>query len=97
MFVHPLYTESGIHLSPEQWSIQLYGNGEKRSEMQSILDKLANAESFGKLVCELSVLLRRPTDDHQPDLLSTVAHFQFVSNISAESSHFGDFLFYLYY
>ena len=32
--------EAGLRISPETWSSQLYGTTNKKSEMQSIIDKV---------------------------------------------------------
>ena len=32
--------EAGLRISPETWSTQLYGTTNKKSEMQSIIDKV---------------------------------------------------------
>lgn len=32
--------EAGLRITPETWSTQLYGNTNRKSEMQSIIDKV---------------------------------------------------------
>jgi hypothetical protein len=42
--------ESGIRMSPEQWSQKLYGDATHKSEMQSIIDKLQSQQTLEKLL-----------------------------------------------
>jgi RING finger/CCCH-type zinc finger protein len=42
--------ESGIRMSPEQWSQKLYGDSSHKSEMQSIIDKLQSQQTLEKLL-----------------------------------------------
>ena len=42
--------ESGIYMSPEQWSQKLYGDSNHKSKMQSIIDKLHSQQTLKKLI-----------------------------------------------
>jgi len=42
--------ESGIRMSPEQWSQKLFGDSNHKSEMQSIIDKLQSQQTLEKLI-----------------------------------------------
>ncbi|RNA29754.1 hypothetical protein BpHYR1_047167 [Brachionus plicatilis] len=42
--------ESGIRMSPEQWSQKLFGDSTHKSEMQSIIDKLQSQQTIEKLI-----------------------------------------------
>ena len=42
--------EAGLHISPEQWSMILYGDDERKSHMQSIIDKV-----FTFILCVLFI------------------------------------------
>lgn len=42
--------ESGIRMSPEQWSQKLFGDSTHKSDMQSIIDKLQSQQTIEKLI-----------------------------------------------
>ncbi|CAF1040763.1 unnamed protein product, partial [Brachionus calyciflorus] len=42
--------ESGIRMSPEQWSQKLFGDSTHKSEMQSIIDKIQSQQTLDKLI-----------------------------------------------
>lgn len=42
--------ESGIRMSPEQWSQKLFGDSTHKSEMQSIIDKIQSQQTIEKLI-----------------------------------------------
>lgn len=44
--------ESGIRMSPEQWSQKLFGDSNHKSEMQSIIDKLQSQQTLEKLIAD---------------------------------------------
>ena len=44
--------ESGIRMSPEQWSNKLFGDASHKSEMQSIIDKLQSEQTLEKLIAD---------------------------------------------
>lgn len=44
--------ESGIRMSPEQWSQKLFGDATHKSEMQSIIDKLHSQQTLEKLASD---------------------------------------------
>lgn len=76
--------ESGIRLSPEQWSSLLYGDQRHKSNMQSIIDKLnATNAPFDRLVDQLAKTLVEEQD--YVHLADTIVHFrrlvQFEQNI----------------
>ena len=39
--------ESGLRISPEQWSALLYGDQKHKSDMQSIIDKVSTSGWVG--------------------------------------------------
>lgn len=45
--------ETGIRMSPEQWSQKLYGDDTHKSDCQSIIDKLQSEQTLEKLVDDL--------------------------------------------
>lgn len=57
--------EAGLRISPEQWSLLLYGDQSHKSHMQSIIDKLQTPESFGSSIRELTIALQRSSDPAQ--------------------------------
>jgi hypothetical protein len=42
--------ESGIYMSPEQWSQKLYGDSNHKSKMQSIIDKIHSKQTLKKSI-----------------------------------------------
>ena len=42
--------EAGLRISPEMWSTQLYGNVSKKSDMQSIIDKVSKKFPYKEMV-----------------------------------------------
>jgi RING finger/CCCH-type zinc finger protein len=56
--------ESGLRISPEQWSALLYGDQKHKSDMQSIIDKLLSLGIATSGLSELIVAIRRSQDQH---------------------------------
>jgi RING finger/CCCH-type zinc finger protein len=56
--------EAGLRISPETWSTQLYGNTSKKSEMQSIIDKLVSQGVGSSGLSELIVAIGRSQDPY---------------------------------
>jgi RING finger/CCCH-type zinc finger protein len=56
--------ESGLRISPEQWSALLYGDQKHKSDMQSIIDKLLSQGIATSGLSELIVAIRRSQDQH---------------------------------
>ena len=46
--------EAGLRISPEMWSTQLFGNVSKKSDMQSIIDKVRKNSLIRKWLKMLS-------------------------------------------
>ena len=44
--------EAGLRISPEMWSTQLYGNVSKKSDMQSIIDKVSKIRKWLKMLSQ---------------------------------------------
>lgn len=59
--------ESGIRMSPEQWSQKLFGDSTHRPEMQSIIDKLQSQQTIEKLISDFYEKLNSPG----PGIVST--------------------------
>lgn len=81
--------ESGIRLSPEQWSSLLYGDQRHKSHMQSIIDKLnATNAPFDRLVDQLAKTLAEEQDFVH--IADTIVHFrrlvQFEQHIEDENT-----------
>ncbi|XP_048587174.1 roquin-1 isoform X2 [Nematostella vectensis] len=71
--------EAGLRISPDQWSSLLYGDLEKKSHMQSIIDKLQSPSSFSQSIQELIISLQRSSDPG--DLSRLRVHFERLSEI----------------
>jgi hypothetical protein len=77
--------ESGIRMSPEQWSQKLFGDSNHKSEMQSIIDKLQSQQTLEKLINDFYDKLTTITSTSPNSLLST---FSTVNNNNGLDSLF---------
>jgi hypothetical protein len=76
--------ESGLKISPDQWSSLLYGDTSHKSHMQSIIDKLQSPASFNQSIQELVIALQRTQD---PAGLSTIKeHFERLAKIDPNAN-----------
>ncbi|CAF1653925.1 unnamed protein product, partial [Adineta ricciae] len=72
--------EAGLRISPDQWSSLLYGDGQHKSSMQSIIDKLSTPASFTQAIQEFLIVLQRAGDSSK-HLAQLKSDFEFLSQI----------------
>jgi hypothetical protein len=82
--------ETGIRLTPEQWSQKFYGDSAHKSDMQSIIDKLQSQQTLEKLMADfyekLSLLsATNMADPHVIGLfLKLKGEFECIASINFE-------------
>ena len=76
--------ESGLKISPDQWSSLLYGDTLHKSHMQSIIDKLQSPASFNQSIQELVIALQRTQDP--AGLGSLKEHFERLAKIDPNAN-----------
>jgi len=73
--------ESGLKISPDQWSSFLYGSSNYKSHMQSIIDKLQSPQSFNQSIQELIIALQRTQDP--ANLIGLKEHLERLAKIES--------------
>lgn len=85
--------ESGIRMSPEQWSQKLFGDSTHKSEMQSIIDKIQSQQTIENLIKDFFEKIQNGSQSpfahqHEPHLnslfLDTYADFNYFASINFE-------------
>ena len=71
--------ESGLRISPDQWSSLLYGDQSHRSDMQSIIDKLQTPASFAQSIQELVVAIQRAPAS--ASLAELIPHYEVLAAV----------------
>lgn len=76
--------ESGLKISPDQWSSLLYGDTSHKSHMQSIIDKLQSPASFNQSIQELVIALQRTQDPAGLSMMKE--HFERLAKIDPNAN-----------
>lgn len=85
--------ESGIRMSPEQWSQKLFGDSTHKSDMQSIIDKLQSQQTIENLIKDFFEKIQNGSQSPYAHLLephlnslflATYSDFNYFSSINFE-------------
>ncbi|CAF1393238.1 unnamed protein product [Rotaria sordida] len=81
----------GFYMTPEQWSLLLYGYTTNESIIDLIIDKLLTKTSFETAIKQYQKIVLSSSAVHSQGLVNLMEHFQFFSNANlvtdASGSH----------
>ena len=80
--------ESGIRMSPEQWSHKLFGDASHKSEMQSIIDTLQSQLTLEKLISDFYEKMNSALDPQQADIMLLTRLSGIMAQIRADFDFF---------
>ncbi|CAF3363896.1 unnamed protein product [Rotaria sp. Silwood1] len=72
--------QCGFYMTPEQWSLLLYGYTTNESIIDPIIDKLLTKTSFQTAIQQYKKIVLLSGAVHGQDLDDLMQHFQFLSN-----------------